>query len=173
MGAVMSDEELEIPLEDNESLEGAEVLVESGDGDDPNPVEIPELLPVLPLKNTVLFPYLLSPLLVRSERSKLLIDGALLAGGALVHGRPAYRFELSGDGQRQLYFFEDGSPAGYQLRDPLARALVEVRVDFDPKGTVAFPLRVVSDDELQPGGELSPPVYDPLPAEELFRRPGR
>ena len=74
MGAVMSDEELEIPLEDNASLEGAEVLVESGDGDEPSPVEIPEFLPVLPLKNTVLFPFLLSPLLVRSERSKLLID---------------------------------------------------------------------------------------------------
>ena len=84
MGAVMSDEELEIPLEDNASLEGAEVLVESGDGDEPSPVEIPEFLPVLPLKNTVLFPFLLSPLLVRSERSKLLIDAALLTAGRLL-----------------------------------------------------------------------------------------
>ncbi|MCH7644704.1 MAG: LON peptidase substrate-binding domain-containing protein [Myxococcales bacterium] len=80
----MSDEELEIPLEDNASLEGAEVLVESGDGDEPSPVEIPEFLPVLPLKNTVLFPFLLSPLLVRSERSKLLIDAALLTAGRLL-----------------------------------------------------------------------------------------
>ena len=102
-----------------------------------------------------------------------LIGEALLAGGVLVHGRPAYRFALSGDGQREIYFFEDGSPAGYRMRDPLARALVEVRVDFDTKRTVAFPMRLVSDDELQPGGVLSPPVYDPLPSEELFRRPGR
>lgn len=106
------------------------------------------------------------------ERQRL-IGEALLAGGVLVHGRPAYRFELSGDGQREIYVFADGSPAGYQLRDPLARVLVEVRVDFDPQGNVAFPLRMVFDDELQPGGELLPPVYDPPPGEELFRRPGR
>jgi ATP-dependent Lon protease len=80
----MSDEELEIPLDDNTSLVGAEVLVESGDGDEPRPVEIPALLPVLPLKNTVLFPFLLSPLLVRSERSKLLIDEVLLTPGRLL-----------------------------------------------------------------------------------------
>jgi len=80
----MSDEELEIPLDDNPGPAGAEVLVESGDGDEPSPVEIPELLPVLPLKNTVLFPFLLSPLLVRSERSKLLIDEVLLSPGRLL-----------------------------------------------------------------------------------------
>ena len=84
MGTAMSDEELEIPLESQPNLEGAEVLVESGDGDEPSPIEIPELLPVLPLKNTVLFPFLLSPLLVRSKRSKLLIDEALLTPGRLL-----------------------------------------------------------------------------------------
>jgi len=80
----MSDEELEIPLENDPSLASAEVVVESGDGDEPTPVEIPELLPVLPLKNTVLFPFLLSPLLVRSEGSKLLIDEVLLTPGRLL-----------------------------------------------------------------------------------------
>jgi ATP-dependent Lon protease len=40
--------------------------------------EIPASLPVLPLKNTVLFPFLLSPLLVSSERSKKLIDEVAL-----------------------------------------------------------------------------------------------
>ena len=39
---------------------------------------LPEVLPVLPLKNTVLFPFLLSPLLVSSTRSKKLIDAVLL-----------------------------------------------------------------------------------------------
>ncbi len=40
--------------------------------------ELPGELPVLPLKNTVLFPYLLSPLLVNSARSQQLIDEVLL-----------------------------------------------------------------------------------------------
>ncbi len=80
----MSDDELEVPLDDNPSLAGAEVLVGSGDDNEPSPVEIPAQLPVLPLKNTVLFPFLLSPLLVRSERSKLLIDEVLLSPGRLL-----------------------------------------------------------------------------------------
>jgi ATP-dependent Lon protease len=80
----MTDEEFEIPLEDDARLAGAEVVVESGDGDERSSVEIPEFLPVLPLKNTVLFPFLLSPLLVRSERSKQLIDEALLTPGRLL-----------------------------------------------------------------------------------------
>ena len=93
MGAVMSDEEFEIPLESHPGGAGTEVAVESGDGDEPSPVEIPELLPVLPLKDTVLFPFLLSPVLVRSERSKLLVDDALLTPGRLllcaaVKGKP-------------------------------------------------------------------------------------
>ncbi len=40
--------------------------------------EVPDELPVLPLKNTVLFPFLLSPLLVNTERSKRLIDSVLV-----------------------------------------------------------------------------------------------
>jgi ATP-dependent Lon protease len=41
--------------------------------------EVPEILPVLPLKNTVLFPNLLSPLLVNSPRSKQLIEDVLVS----------------------------------------------------------------------------------------------
>jgi len=41
-------------------------------------VEIPSSLPILPLKNTVLFPYLLSPLLVNTPASKRLIDDVLM-----------------------------------------------------------------------------------------------
>lgn len=39
--------------------------------------ELPAELPVLPLKNTVIFPHLLAPLLVNTERSKALIDAVL------------------------------------------------------------------------------------------------
>ena len=58
--------------------EGTEVAVGSGVEEFSASTEIPSSLPVLPLKNTVLFPHLRSPLLVNSERSKRLIDAVLL-----------------------------------------------------------------------------------------------
>ena len=45
-------------------------------------VSVPDSLPILPLKNTVLFPLLLAPLLVNTERSKKLIDAVLAAPSA-------------------------------------------------------------------------------------------
>ncbi len=47
---------------------------EEGDED----LEVPDSLPILPLKNTVLFPFLLSPLLVNTPASKRLIDDVLM-----------------------------------------------------------------------------------------------
>ncbi len=41
-------------------------------------LEVPPALPVLPLKNTVIYPFLLAPLLVNTTRSKRLIDHVLL-----------------------------------------------------------------------------------------------
>ncbi len=75
----MSDEEQKVVLEGSASVEGAEVHVGSGDAEASVHVEIPTHLPILPLKNTVLFPFLLSPLLVKSDNSKLLIDAVLLS----------------------------------------------------------------------------------------------
>ena len=80
----MSDEEREIRLDAPEGGEGAEIAVGSGDEEEVAHVEIPETLPVLPLKNTVLFPFLLSPLLVKSSTSKKLIDEVLLAPGRML-----------------------------------------------------------------------------------------
>jgi ATP-dependent Lon protease len=40
-------------------------------------VDIPGVLPVLPLKNTVIFPHLLAPLLVNTDRSKKLIESVM------------------------------------------------------------------------------------------------
>ncbi len=56
------------------------VDVAVGRGGDPSGLqhELPEVLPVLPLKNTVVFPSLLTPLLVNTPRSKRLIDRVLL-----------------------------------------------------------------------------------------------
>jgi len=58
---------------------GSEVAVGIGEGEESPSVEIPGTLPVLPLKNTVLFPFLLHPLLVNTERSKKLIDAVLVS----------------------------------------------------------------------------------------------
>ncbi|TMQ67925.1 MAG: hypothetical protein E6K81_16890, partial [Candidatus Eisenbacteria bacterium] len=55
---------------------GTEIAVGSG-GDETALPAIPDALPVLPLKNTVLFPHLLSPLLVNTDRSRRLIDEVL------------------------------------------------------------------------------------------------
>ena len=57
---------------------GTEIAVGSGPEDDSEELtELPQELPVLPLKNTVLFPYLLSPLLVNTPASQRLIDDVL------------------------------------------------------------------------------------------------
>jgi hypothetical protein len=114
-----------------------------------------------------------NPWLWTGPDRKRLIEGALLAGGVLVHGRPAYRLELSGEGQREIYCFEDGTPAGYRFRDPLRRALVELRVHAARSGRGEVPMRLVADGELEIGWKFIPPAYDPLPAEGLFKRPGR
>ena len=59
---------------------GVEVRVDEGPDDELGDAfdRLPAELPVLPLKNTVLFPSLLSPLLVNTPRSQELIDEVLL-----------------------------------------------------------------------------------------------
>jgi len=65
------------PIEERRG--GTEISVASGLADDVDEtVELPDELPVLPLKNTVLFPYLLSPLLVNTPASQRLIDEVLV-----------------------------------------------------------------------------------------------
>ncbi len=55
-----------------------DVAVERGADESEGRYPVPETLPVLPLKNTVLFPTLLAPLLVNTPRSRRLIDHVLL-----------------------------------------------------------------------------------------------
>jgi ATP-dependent Lon protease len=81
----MSDDSDEIRPVTDAVPDGTEVIVDSGGEEDAAArVEVPDALPVLPLKNTVLFPFLLSPLLVSSKRSKALIDEVLLAPNRLL-----------------------------------------------------------------------------------------
>jgi ATP-dependent Lon protease len=57
---------------------GMEIHVGQGPDEDSDDLSVlPTTLPILPLKNTVLFPYLLSPLLVNTPASQSLIDEVL------------------------------------------------------------------------------------------------
>jgi ATP-dependent Lon protease len=70
----------EVTEHEEEAVEsGSEVVVGIGTDEESPTVEIPSTLPILPLKNTVLFPFLLHPLLVNTERSKKLIDAVLVS----------------------------------------------------------------------------------------------
>jgi ATP-dependent Lon protease len=63
---------------------GEKVAVGIGRGEEPRGPDLPDELPVLPLKNTVLYPFLLSPLLVNTERSKRVIDAVLVGAERLM-----------------------------------------------------------------------------------------
>ncbi len=114
---------------------GTEVVVGSDSGEEGDQVEIPEELPVLPLKNTVLFPFLLSPLLVKSARSRTLIDEVLVSPDRLLVcsavNRPIEESPLSDDVYRvgtvvrivKMLKFPDDS---YRL---LVQGVARVRVE--------------------------------------------
>ncbi len=80
----MSDERTPIEPAETQAPENTEVVVGSERDEGAPHVEIPETLPVLPLKNTVLFPFLVSPLLVNTNRSKRLIDHVLVTPDRLL-----------------------------------------------------------------------------------------
>jgi ATP-dependent Lon protease len=71
-----------------ESVEraGGDILIEavSDDVADFDLADVPDVLPVLPLKNIVLFPHMVSPLLVNTVRSKHLIDEVAKSGMRLM-----------------------------------------------------------------------------------------
>jgi ATP-dependent Lon protease len=76
-------EDQELPVSSAEP-HGEKVAVGIGGGEEPHGPDLPAELPVLPLKNTVLYPFLLSPLLVNTERSKKVIDAVLVRAERLM-----------------------------------------------------------------------------------------
>jgi ATP-dependent Lon protease len=85
---------------------GTEIAVEmrsaAADGGE-KPLELPEALPILPLKNTVLFPHLLSPLLVTTERSQAVIDDVLLRPDRLMACAAVKRAVEGSPGPEDIY----------------------------------------------------------------------
>ena len=82
------------------------------------------------------------------------LDEAILLGGAHVLGRPAYRFSLAGDGEMEALLFDDGTPAGFVMRDPVRKQKVEmhcrdgnVRVVFDGQTQRGWKLERIAKDE--------------------------
>ena len=59
-------------------------------------VQIPDLLPVLPLKDVVLFPYVIVPLSVSREKSIAAVDAALAEQS--VHRIYVFEFHFVGGG---------------------------------------------------------------------------
>jgi ATP-dependent Lon protease len=80
-----------------------EVAVGIGAGEEAPGPAVPEVLPVLPLKNTVLFPFLLSPLLVNTERSKRLIESVLVSPHRLMLSVAVRRTLEGSPGPDDLY----------------------------------------------------------------------
>ncbi len=99
------------------------------------PGVLPETLPVLPLKNTVIFPHLLAPLLVNTDRSRKLIDAVMtspdrhllsVAVRGPIDGSPAEGdLHLTGTVLRvaKMLRFPDGS---YRL---LVQGVARARID--------------------------------------------
>ncbi len=97
-------ESADLSLESEEPFGSTDVSVDLGGGpEELATVELPEELPVLPLKNTVLYPSLVSPLLVTTERSRKVIDEVLVTSERLMIA-PAVRRGVEGSpGPDDLY----------------------------------------------------------------------
>jgi len=131
-----------VALDEPAREEGTAVRVDTvEEGGEPETIELPEVLPVLPLKNTVLFPFLISPLLVNSDRSKKLIEHVLTTPARLlvtaavrspVEGSPGpgdvYRMGTVHRVVRMLKFPDDS----YRL---LVQGIARVRIEsFEEDG---------------------------------------
>jgi len=114
---------------------GMQVAVGNGGEEESTRLDLPEILPVLPLKNTVLFPFLLSPLLVSSPRSKALIDQALLTPQRLLVAAAVRRPVEGSPGVDDVYHVGTAVRVAKMLTFPddsyrlLVQGLARVRVD--------------------------------------------
>jgi S1-C subfamily serine protease len=88
----------------------------------------------------------------------------MLIGGVHVHGKPAFRYALPGDGEMEFWLFEDGAPAGYVMRDPMRKAKIEHHFRDQM-------VRIVVDGVLEAGWAVSKWDRNVTDDPALFRRP--
>ena len=89
----MSEEDLRFEEIEFESTTGVSLVLDNEEEFDG--IDVPDVLSVLPLKNTVLYPYGVTPLLVNTERSKSLVDSVLKNEDGLMFSS-AVRKEVDG-----------------------------------------------------------------------------
>lgn len=104
-----------------------------------------------------------NPLLWSSGELPARLAAALLVGGHHVLGAPAASFAHDGDGEVETMVYEDGSPAGCAVRDPLRKQKIELHV----RGAS---IRVIADGAIDRGWKVDGPRPAAL-TDDLFRRP--
>ena len=143
------DHEKEAPEEsdwDEDAIEtvGGDILIESAtDMDEVDLGDLPETLPVLPLKNTVLFPHLVSPLLVSTTRSKRLIDEVVESSNRLMVCSAVRRPVEGSPGPDDVY------PVGTILR-----IVKMIRFPDDSYRLLVQGVARVSIDEFEPNSDI-------------------
>ena len=105
-----------------------------------------------------------NPMLWTAAMRSAQMSAGILVGGIHVHGKPAFRYALPGDGEQEFWLFEDGEPAGYVMRDPTRKAKVEHHVRDRT-------IRIVVDGALEPGWSVRQWERSQEPDAALFRRP--
>jgi S1-C subfamily serine protease len=97
----------------------------------------------------------------RELRDRLAVGEFL--GGTMVDRRPAWRIAIPGDGEITAYLFFDGTPAGCSYRDPVQRAVIELRRFGDWS-------RIVKGSALAADWSIGPTTHPPID-DSVFRRP--
>lgn len=110
--------------------------------------------------------FLLNPWLWRGPDLRKRIAESTLEGGLLALGYPAHRFRVPGPSEFEMFFYENGSPAGYRYRDQLRKQLIDVLVHGQDVWLV------IDHKKLEKGWKMTTLDYT-RPDSKLFERPAQ
>lgn len=110
--------------------------------------------------------FLLNPWLWRGPDLRKRIAKSTLEGGLLALGYPAHRFRVPGPSEFEMFFYENGSPAGYRYRDQLRKQLIDVLVHGQDVWLV------IDHKKLEKGWKMTTLDYT-RPDSKLFERPAQ